>query len=72
MNEIPRLSQQMLLYTPSTQVTVPVPKVEDRTPDESGQERRRQYERRHHRNQKVIIERRVSSDRRAPRLNVKA
>jgi len=71
MNEIPRLyNNNMILVNTPSQVA-PARPVADKTQSIGEQDRRKTQERRK-RNKKPVVERRVSSDRRAPRFDAKA
>lgn len=71
MNEIPRLNHQNLVYTSTPSQVAPARPVTDKTQTVAEYDRRKQQDRRK-RNKKPLIERRVSSDRRAPRFDAKA
>lgn len=70
MNEIPRLNNTMVYVNTPSQVA-PARPAADKTQSVPEYDRRQQSDRRK-RNKKPLIERRVSSDRRAPRFDAKA
>lgn len=71
MNELPRINNLTPVLTVNThsQVT-PARHIDDKTTTVAEYDRRRQPDRRK-RNKKPVVERRVSSDRRAPRFDAK-
>lgn len=71
MNEIPRLQHTQYISVSTPSQVAPARPVADKTESIGEHERRKQSDRRK-RNKKPLIERRTSSDRRAPRFDAKA
>lgn len=71
MNEIPRLNHNTMIYVSTPSQVAPARPIADKTESVAEYDRRRQPDRRK-RNKKPLIERRVSSDRRAQRFDAKA
>jgi|GEM_PF-909578 len=71
MNEIPRLQHNPYISVSLPTQVAPARPVADKTESISEHDRRKQSDRRK-RNKKPLIERRTSSDRRAPRFEAKA
>ncbi len=71
MNEIPRLYHHNMITVSTPSQVGPARPIADKTQSVGEFDRRRQQERRK-RNKKPVVERRVSSDRRAPRFDAKA
>ena len=72
MNEIPRIQHNPLVTVSAPSQVAPARPVADRTQSiQENSERRRRNERRK-RNTKPAVDRRTSSDRRAPRFDAKA
>jgi hypothetical protein len=71
MNEIPRLYHHNMILVNTPSQVAPARPVADKT-QSIGEQDRRQTQERRKRNKKPVIDRRVSSDRRAPRFDAKA
>lgn len=71
MNEIPRLQYTQFISVSTPTQVAPARPVADKTQSVNEQDRRKHSDRRK-RNRKPLIERRTSSDRRAPRFEAKA
>jgi hypothetical protein len=73
MNEIPRLQYTQFISVSTPTQVAPARPVADKTQSVSVNEQdRRKHSDRRKRNKKPLIERRTSSDRRAPRFEAKA
>lgn len=72
MNEIPRLYHHNMVSVNTPSQVAPARPVADKPQSSSEQERRKSPPERRNRNKKPVVERRVSSDRRATRFEAKA
>lgn len=72
MNEIPRLYHHNMIQVHTPSQVAPARPIADKPQSVGEQERRKHPPERRKRNKKPVVERRVSSDRRAARFEAKA